>query len=208
VLHESAAARFRLSVSPTRLAGLEVILSTADPDNSAKLSALQKPAELLDVGTKTVVVAHHNHASGLFGFAQNSAHAMRGQRQGALAKHVNVRSQSAQNVRLVQMIRRRNYDRIDAIGLEQLFHVRVDIGDGESLRERTRFYAVVITNGDETRAFDFCEYRKVRELSNCSSSDERKSEISRSPLGIDLFVTRWRSRSFSGQSIGPTVVPG
>ena len=68
---------------------------------------------------------------------------------------MNVRPQRAQNVWLMQMVGRRNYYCVNAIRLEQLFHVRVHVRNGKSLRERAGFYTVIVTNCDKSRTLDF-----------------------------------------------------
>jgi hypothetical protein len=208
MFHERAAAGFGLSISPSLRAGLEMILARAHSDDAPKLSALEKPAELLNIGTKAVIVADDDHAVCFFRSVENSVNALRREGERPLAQHVHVGSQRPQNVRLMEMIGRCDNNGVYQIRLEQLFKVSVDIGDSESLRERAGFYAVVVTDRDKPSAFDLCEHRKVRELRDCSGSDKREPQIGRRTLGIDLLVTRWRSRSVSRQSMRPTVVPG
>ena len=75
-------------------------------------------------------------------------------------------------MRLVQMIWRRDDDCVDSILLEKLLHVGVYVGNAESLRECTCFYAVVVANRDEARSLDLREKRKMRELCDCAGAHE------------------------------------
>lgn len=76
MLHECATTALRLSVTPTLMRGLELVLARPNSNDPAKLAALQKPVELLHVRAKTMVVTDHNHASRFFRSRKNVLYAL------------------------------------------------------------------------------------------------------------------------------------
>jgi hypothetical protein len=108
------------------------------------------------------------------------------------------------------MVGRRDYDCVEPILLEQLFHVREYIGNTESLREGARLYTIVVANRDQRRSLDLREKGKMRQLRNRSGSYERNPAVGRRcPIRYVDRLTAIRSPGAARcQSMRPTVVPG
>jgi hypothetical protein len=138
VLEESSASGLRLSVPPSKLSALELVLAGAHTDDPAQLSALKETAQLLYVGAEAMIVADYDHPPRLLSRCKDSLYALGCKRERSLAQNVNLGAECPQNVGLVQMVGRRDYDCVEPILLEQLFHVREYIGNTESLRESAR----------------------------------------------------------------------
>ena len=157
-----------------------------------------------------MIVAHNDHSSRLFCRCKDSLDTLRGKRERSLAENVNLGAECTQNVRLVEVIGRRNHNRIDPILLEQLFHVRVDIGHTEPLRQRAGLYTVVVADGDQRRSLDLREERKMRQLGDRSGAHERNPAVGRGcPISyVDRIISTRSPGAARCQSMRPTVVPG
>ena len=57
---------------------------------------------------------------------------------------MHLRLESGEHVRLVQMVRRRDHDRIQLVELEEIFDIGEHVGNVEAVRERARLRAVVV----------------------------------------------------------------
>jgi hypothetical protein len=123
-----------------------------------------------------MVVSDDDLPAGLLGSGQDPLDTPRCQRKRSLAQHVDFRFERAENVRLVKVIRRGNHNCIDLIELQQILEISEHVGDREPLRDRARLGPIVVAKGDELRSLDLREYRKVRELSYRSSTDEPKPD--------------------------------
>src|SRR6266496_6655756 len=80
-------------------------------------------------------------------------------------------------MRLVQVVRCGNDDRIDLIELEEVLEVGEHIRDLEPFRDRACFRSVVVTERNELRAFDLREHGQMRQLRNCPSADEPEADV-------------------------------
>lgn len=99
------------------------------------------------------------------------------QRQRSLAKNVDLLLQRAKHVRLVEMIRGCDHNRIELIGVEQLVYVGKDVGNAKPLRERTSLWTIVVADRDKLRASNARQHWKMRELRYRSSADEAKPDV-------------------------------
>jgi hypothetical protein len=90
---------------------------------------------------------------------------------------VNLLLERAKHVRLVQMVRRRDYDCVELVGIEQLIYVGEDVGNAKTLCQCTSFWTIVVADRDKLRTANARENRKMRELRNRSCADESKSDI-------------------------------
>jgi len=129
-----------------------------------------------------MIVSDDDLPARLFGGGQNPLDAPRCERERTLAQHVDLGFERAEHVRLVKVIRRSDYHRIDLIQLEQILEIGEHVGDLEALRDRARLGPIVVAKRDELGAFDFREHREVRELRYRSSADE--PEPDRLPAGL------------------------
>ena len=78
-------------------------------------------------------------------------------------------------MRLVQMVRRRDDDRVERVLLEQILDVGEDVGDAEAVGERARLRPVVVAERDELRAAHLRQHRQMRELRDGSRADDADS---------------------------------
>src|SRR5947209_10833532 len=164
MLEERTAARFGTSETPASASAGELILPRAYADQSAQLTALKESIELLDIAPEAMVVADDYLPARLLCRRENPFHTARGQRQRPLAQNVHLGLERAQHVRLVQVVRRSDDDRVDLVELQQILDVGEHIGDLHSLGDRTCLGAVVVTERDELRPFDLGQRRQVGEL--------------------------------------------
>lgn len=81
------------------------------------------------------------------------------------------------HVRLMKMIRGRDYDRVELIRVEKLVDVGKDVRNAKALCKCTGFWAVVVADRDELRATNAREDRQMRELRNRSCSNKSKSDV-------------------------------
>ena len=140
-----------------------------------KLAAVDETRERLHVGAIAMIVRHRHDAVGARGGGENSFDSARVQRQRALAQHVLARRQRAQRMRLVEMVRRGDDDRVERVLLEQILDVGVDVGDAEAIGERARFRPVVVAERDELRAAHLRQDRQMGDLRDGSRADDADS---------------------------------
>ena len=110
----------------------------------AELAAAEEPIERLHVGSKPMVVRDEHLAVHAIRRGENPLDAARRERQRPLAEHVHLRLERREHVRLVQMVRRRDDDRVELVELEQVLDVREHVGDVEAISERARLRAIVV----------------------------------------------------------------
>jgi hypothetical protein len=85
--------------------------------------------------------------------------------------------QRAKHVRLVQVVRS-GYDYgVNFLGIEELVYVGEDVGNAESLSERSGFGAIVVAKRYEPRAANTREHRKMCKLRYRSRADETKPDV-------------------------------
>jgi hypothetical protein len=108
---------------------------------------------------------------------ENAVHTSRSQRKRPLAQNVNFLLERTKHMRLMKMIRGRDYDCIELIRVEELVNVSEDVRNAKALCKCTSLGAVVVADGDELRAANARENRQVRELRYRSCSNQSKSDV-------------------------------
>src|SRR3954464_6554484 len=78
-------------------------------------------------------------------------------------------------MRLVKMIRRSDYHRIDLVQLQQILDVGENVRHFQTLGNGARLRPVVIAKGDQLRSLDLGEHRQVCELRDRSRADQSKA---------------------------------
>ena len=101
----------------------------------------------------------------------------RGQGQRPLAQDVDLGLESAQDMRLVQMVWRRDHYGIHLIELQQILEIGEDIGNSKTLGERAGLGSVIVAQRYELRPFDLREHRQVRELRDCAGTNEAEADV-------------------------------
>ncbi len=175
VLEKGAAAGLGAAKTPAVGRTLPAKRAGAYADDAPQLAAVDETRQRLDVGAIPVIVRHSHDAIRARGGGENSFDSPRVQRQRALAQHVLARGQRAQRVRLVEMVRRGDDDRVERVLLEQILDVGVDVGDAETVGERARFRPVVVAERDELRAAHLRQDRQMRDLRDGSRADDADS---------------------------------
>src|SRR5256885_1147634 len=175
MLEKGAAPCFGTPESPPGAASSELILARPHPDQSTQLPALKEAVELLHVAAEAVIVSHDNLTPRLLGCSENPFDATRRQRQRTLTQHVDLRLERAQHVRLVQMVGCGDDDCVNLVELEEILDVGKDVRNLHSLGDGARLRTIVITEGDELRAFDLRNSRQMCELCDRPGADEAES---------------------------------
>ena len=123
-----------------------------------------------------MVVRHEHLSPRTLGRIDDALDATRRERHRTLAQHVHARRDRAEHVRLVQMVGRRDDDRIEPLGLEQILDVRVRVGHLESVRERARLRAIVVAEREQPDAAHLRQHRKMRHLRDRAGADYADAE--------------------------------
>ena len=149
-----------------------MVRTRSQRNHLAQLSALDEASERLDVRAIPMVVRDAHHSPGLGRGRENALHAARRQRQWTLTQYVPLCRERAQDVRLVEVIGRRDDDRVEIIELEEVLDVGEDVGNVESVGERAGLRAVVVADGRELSAAHLGEHRQVRQLGDSARSHD------------------------------------
>jgi hypothetical protein len=112
-----------------------VIRARTNARERAQFTPAQEAIQRLDVAAEPMVVRDHDFPSRQFRFFQDHLHTASRERERPLAQHVNAGGQRFQRIRLVQVGRRADDDRIEFAGVEQVLEIDVNIRNLEAVGE-------------------------------------------------------------------------
>ena len=176
IIEEGTTARLRAALPPSLIGAAMVVRASANAGELAELVAAQESGECLYVAAEAMIVRHRHLSPRTFGRIDDALGTARRERHRPLAQHVYARGDRAEHVRLVQMVGRRDDDRVESVGLEQVLDVRVRIGHLEAVRECARLRAIVVADREQPDAAHLRQHGKMRHLRDRAGADYADAE--------------------------------
>ena len=130
----------------------------------AELPALHEGANRLRVGTVAMIHPDHHDLAATVGRPHDFLGALAGEGHRLLDHHVQSGREPGLDMGLVEVVRRADQERIEALVSDQVLDVVVDAGDPEAAGERPRLGNVGVAEGRDLDRPEFLENRQVRDL--------------------------------------------
>jgi hypothetical protein len=87
------------------------------------------------------------------------------------------------------MVRRRDDDRVEAVGLEEILDVRVRVGHLEPVGERARLRSIIVAEREQAHAAHLRQHGKMRHLRDRAGADDAYAERRRAAFDRDVRIT-------------------
>ena len=149
IVEEGATARFDAPSAPPHFRALLMVRAGAYSGQLSQLAAAQEARERLNVAAKAMVIGHEHLASRAGRRIHDALHPLCRQGKGSFHEDVHASRDRTQHMRLVQMIGRRQNDRLQPAHLEQVSDVGVHVGNIEAVGERACLGPVVVAHGNQ-----------------------------------------------------------